>query len=220
MRTSDSIDKICAALATAQAACPTVPRSGTNPQQRYKYAECADFFRSAKRPMAEAGLALVSTVTDVSDLESAKTRGGAIMWRVRVTMVHRLVHTSGQWVEIVTTGEGSAIDDKATYKAVTGARKYGLACLLGLASSDDPETETIEPAPQQQSPEDKLHDRCRRAVERYKGVASVEELEEYVDAPVEDWGSSHLARLRAAWKRLATLPEDERRAAWERRETW
>ena len=57
----------------------------------------------------------------------------------------RLSHAeSGEWIEIDIIGEGYDRGDKAVYKAITGARKYGLACLFDLVTTDDPETDSPE----------------------------------------------------------------------------
>jgi hypothetical protein len=56
-----------------------------------------------------------------------------------VKVAVRILHESGEWVEASAWGEGQDRGDKAVYKAITGARKYGVASALGLATTDDPE---------------------------------------------------------------------------------
>lgn len=63
----------------------------------------------------------------------------------------RLIHSSGEWLEIPAYGEGEDAGDKALYKAITGGRKYGMSGLFCTDSddSDEPEHDTREPTQKQ-----------------------------------------------------------------------
>lgn len=141
MKTSESIKEIAAALASAQAKFHLVGKSGSNAAQGYAYAALDDYIVATRAHMAEHGLAITSTVVAIADLEPRATRGGAVLYVRRATVITRLIHSSGEWIEAEAYGEGMDSGDKAVYKAITGARKYGVASLLGLATTDDPEVD-------------------------------------------------------------------------------
>lgn len=88
------------------------------------------------------GCSLVMSVEQVIDMHQCD---GQHACRVQIKLT--LLHSSGEELSIVAWGEGQDHGDKAIYKAITGARKYGLACLFNLATSDDPERDarTDEP---------------------------------------------------------------------------
>ena len=72
-------------------------------------------------------------------IEGRHAKDGTPQHAYAVSIFLRLVHKSGQWIEVESIGEGQDRGDKSTYKALTGARKYGVAMLLGLITTDDPE---------------------------------------------------------------------------------
>ena len=139
MRTSESIDKISAALVAARAAMKPVGKSGENTFDRYRYAQLLDYVQSMEDGLAAQSLAIVTETSAVESMPERKTKSGGSEYPVRVHLVGRLIHSSGQWIEVDGWGEGQDRGDKGLYKAITGARKYLLACLLGLATTDDPE---------------------------------------------------------------------------------
>jgi hypothetical protein len=139
LQTSETITKISEALAKAQAEFKPVGKSGTNHQQGYRFADLDDFFRAVREVLSKHGLSLTSSVTEIVDLPTRKSLKDTPLYGCRVRLVTRLLHPSGEWIEAAAYGEGQDAGDKAPYKAITGARKYALACLLGLATVDDPE---------------------------------------------------------------------------------
>lgn len=146
MQTSEQIDKIMPALIAAQAATTAAHKSQTNPQQRYNYAGLEDYMDAIRQPLADNDLAIVFDTVAVDHGETRTTKNGGAMFSLVVTESVTLVHSSGQWVSIKAVGEGMDSGDKAAYKAQTGARKYGIAKLLNVVTSDDPEKHS--PAPQ------------------------------------------------------------------------
>lgn len=138
---SNSISALAAKLTKAQAAFKPVTKSGENLYDRYKYALLEDYVSSAREVLAAHGLSIATSVLDVQTIESRTTKGGTTEHAVRVKIALRLLHESGEWIETASWGEGQDRADKAVYKAITGARKYGLAALLGLATTDDPEAD-------------------------------------------------------------------------------
>lgn len=139
MRMSDKCEQVCKALCAARGKFKGVGKSGTNTFDRYAYAKLEDYMRASDDALNANGLTVITSNPDVIALDDRATSKGGVEHPVRVKLAVRLVHASGEWIEIDVWGEGQDRSDKAVYKAITGARKYGVACLLGLATTDDPE---------------------------------------------------------------------------------
>lgn len=145
MQTSESIKAIAVAIAAAQSQFTNVGSSGHNKFDNYDYAKLADYLAVIKPMHAAHGLSVITSTEEVVALTDRVTKNGGAEHAVRVRLQVRLQHTSGEWIESVAWGEGQDRADKAIYKAITGARKYALASILGLATGDDPEKDA-EPA--------------------------------------------------------------------------
>jgi hypothetical protein len=139
MRTSESIKEISQAMAVVQNNFPKIAKSGENTFHKYSYANLSDYMDAVLPILQGEGLAIISSVPEVISLPERKTSKGGTVYPVQVRMKMLLVHKSGEWFEIDSQGEAQDGEDKAVYKAITGARKYGVACLLGLATGDEPE---------------------------------------------------------------------------------
>ena len=133
MRTSETIVNITKALHAAQSEFVAVPKGGRNTHHGYNYARLEDILGAVSPVLAKHDLSLISGTQEVRVLDGRKSN--AILANLSV----RLLHTSGEWIEVDCCGEGQDQTDKSVYKAITGARKYGIACLLNLTTSDDPE---------------------------------------------------------------------------------
>ncbi len=141
MNTSTTTEKISPALVATQAGIRAAAKSGDNTFDRYTYAKLEDFFAAAKGELAANGLAIVISSQCVQHLESRQTKSGGQEYVAQVTIVGRLIHTSGEWIEVYGHGLGQDRADKAIYKAFTGAKKYLLAGLLAIPTTDDPEAD-------------------------------------------------------------------------------
>jgi len=139
MNSSQETTKISAAIVRLAAEVRSVGKSGNNTFDRYTYAKLEDYMRAAHPALAMHGLCVLTSVDSVESLPDRTTQKGGIERCARVMLSIRLVHESGEWIEGKSAGEGQDRADKAVYKAITGARKYGLASMLSLATTDDPE---------------------------------------------------------------------------------
>lgn len=139
MRTSEQIDKIAAALIEAKSKIGTVKMSGYNKFDKYPYATLNDYLSAVKPALTEHGLMIITGASEIVPQPPRTTNAGKTDNAVLVKLTLRLLHSSGQWIEIDQWGEGQDRGDKGTYQAVTGARKYGIANLLCLFTSEDPE---------------------------------------------------------------------------------
>jgi len=141
MRTSDSITNLANALAKMQPELGTISKSGENKFDKYTYATLEDYIKGTRDIMSKHGFFMVASVEKLDQLSDRSTRNGGIEHAVQISLTVRLIHQSGEWLETNCIGEGQDRADKAVYKAITGARKYAIASLLGLATSDDPEAD-------------------------------------------------------------------------------
>ena|SRR5579883_1342166 len=126
---SEQLNELAAALAKAQAqmhaaeadAVAQVERDGST--QTYRYATLVSVWTAARKPLAKNGLALLQTC-------EPGNRG-----ELRLTTT--LLHESGQWVSGTEVVPISAPTPQAFGSALTYARRYGLAAMVGLCVNDD-----------------------------------------------------------------------------------
>lgn len=151
--------ELYSALSKAQAQVKAAGKSGENNFDHYKYAVLEDYWKEAQIAFKENGLALVCSTTNIIRLEDRKTARGNIERAVQLELTGTLTHTSGEFIKVVSHGEGQDRSDKSIYKAHTGARKYLLASILGIPTSDDPEKDSdaeregAERPPQKKAPQ-------------------------------------------------------------------
>lgn len=108
-----------------------------NPEYGYSYAREIDWYSTLKEALDKESLLVWFSITRVQDLGTTPS-GRQRLVRVRAHMTVAHVPT-GQTRTVVSWGEGADPGDKAVYKAITGAKKYGYAVLFGLPTTDDPE---------------------------------------------------------------------------------
>ena len=121
MKTSETINELAAALATAQGEMENAVMDAANPHFRSKYATLASIRNATIPALAKNGLALIQA-TELTTAEMLLTT--------------RLVHASGQWLESVYP---IPIVDKPHImgSALTYARRYSWAALIGIAAEED-----------------------------------------------------------------------------------
>ena len=111
------------ALAQAQGEMRSAVRDRTNPHYRASYATLASVWDACREPLARHGLAVVQLVT-------AGDRGS-------VTVETRLLHSSGESVSSALTLPVAQPTAQGIGSAITYARRYALAALVGIAPDDD-----------------------------------------------------------------------------------
>ncbi|MCK9601654.1 MAG: ERF family protein [Sphaerochaeta sp.] len=127
MKTSDSVVAISKALVKFQAEITNPARSANNPFFKSKYTPLADLIDHARPVLAKHGLAVIQSC---GETEAGKT-----------AVFTRMIHDSGEWMESDPVVMSPAKDGKETPQtvgaAITYARRYGLAPMLGVASEED-----------------------------------------------------------------------------------
>lgn len=127
MRTSETITKLAAALAKAQAkiADPTMSGEGQvgggkTAARKYPYALLTDVLAVARVALGDQGIFLLQAV----DID-------------RNVMLTRLVHSSGEWLETDYPMAPRNSDPQRQGSANTYARRYALMTILGIAGERD-----------------------------------------------------------------------------------
>lgn len=145
--------KIAQALHKVMQSVGYVQKTGKNSFHGYKYAGEADLLEKLRPAMLEAGLLLIPSISDVSEIDAHGI--------TTVRMEYTLVHKDGDvWPEkIGAAGSGgdknkNGVGDKGLYKAITGANKYLLFKLFQIETGDDPENEA-PPKPERAKRADK-----------------------------------------------------------------
>ena len=116
-----------------------VQKANRNEQQSYNYVSEADFLALVRPQFAEHGIICIPSYSVVSEgiLTTAK---GTVMQKITLQGVCRFVHAaSATFRDVPTIGQGTDQQDKAAYKAMTGALKYAIRQVLMIETGDDPE---------------------------------------------------------------------------------
>jgi hypothetical protein len=131
MNKSESIKGLATALCAFQGEVKNPPKSADNPFYKSKYTTLDVLIDTAKPLLQKNGL---------SYLQSSSGDGE------RISVTTLLMHNSGEWIE---SDPLVLRADKATAQgagsAVTYARRYALAAVLGLASDEDDDGNGAEP---------------------------------------------------------------------------
>lgn len=119
---SESIAKLSAALALAQASVTGAAKDALNPHFNRKYADLASVWDACRDALSKNGLAVVQLAESDGD---------------RATVVTILTHSSGEWIKGSVTLRPSKADPQGIGSALTYGRRYGLAAMVGVAPEDD-----------------------------------------------------------------------------------
>ena len=155
MECSEALNELAAALAKAQSQVKGAAKDSTNPFFRSKYADLAAVWEACRTALTNHGLAVVQSpstaFTGSPEIYTAKSKSGEDRSGVRiattVSVVTRLIHSSGQWIQGTTSAMLPAADPQAVGSAITYLRRYALAAMVGVAPEDDDGEATTRPVP-------------------------------------------------------------------------
>src|SRR5262245_42816044 len=122
METSEQIGELATALAKAQGSIQAAKKDSFNPHFKSSYADLASVWEACREPLSSNGLAVVQ-VPEAGEQS--------------VTVTTTLYHSSGQWIRsrlTVPVGQDTA---QGIGSALTYARRYGLAAMVGVAPDED-----------------------------------------------------------------------------------
>lgn len=133
---SNETTEIAKALCAFQHQIEGAPKDATNPFYKSKYADLESIWETIKEPLFKNGLSVTQTNSYIT------LEGQTPM----TTLVTTLWHTSGQWI----TGEMPLLlknlDSQGQGSAITYARRYALAALLGIYQTDDDCESAVRPS--------------------------------------------------------------------------
>ena len=135
MQTSEQINELAAALAKAQGQIQAASRDRENPHFRSRYADLASVWDACRVALSANGLAVV--------------QGPALADR-GVSVTTRLLHSSGQWAESTLILPMDKATAQGAGSAITYARRYALAAMVGVAPDDDDDGNAASQQPAQQ----------------------------------------------------------------------
>ncbi len=163
---SAEVDKIFAAVVALQSEINNPKKSKQG--HGYKYAELAQIIELSREPLATNGLAVAQYCTAIDG---------------QSYLVTQMIHSSGQWLRgyypLEKAGMRAVNDAQQMGAAMTYARRYNLAAMLGVAQEDDdaaslgnqrqqPRNNASQNAPQQsKQPLDTLEGQTLNAVAQW-----------------------------------------------------
>lgn len=123
MEHSTEIAELAAALAAAQASIRPAAKDKENPHFRSRYADLSAVWEACRGPLTANGLSVVQTPSDVE--------GG------RIALTTTLLHRSGQWLRSTFSVAPTKSDPQGIGSALTYARRYALAAMVGVVADED-----------------------------------------------------------------------------------
>ena len=123
METSEQINELAAAMATAQGQIKGAAKDSTNPHFKSSYADLTSVWEACRDALSSNGIAVIQT-PHTDDAGNCHV----------VTM---LTHASGQWVRDTFSLPPTKQDPQGYGSAITYMRRYALAAIVGVAPEDD-----------------------------------------------------------------------------------
>ena len=118
-------NELHAALAAAQKELEPAPKDSTNPHFRSRYADLSSCWEAAQKVLSKNGLSISQVGESVGE-----------GWALRTTLHHISGESlSGLIPLLFEAGRGNPM--QALGSAITYARRYGLAAIIGLTAEDD-----------------------------------------------------------------------------------
>lgn len=136
---ADMSAKIAAKMVQAMAAIDAVEKRGRNQAQSYAYVKATDVANEVRKALHEAGIAFTYQVL-TERFWDAPTKAGTTQFFCSLHV--QGIFTDQETGECLTSsaiGWGADSQDKAPYKAMTGALKYLLRCSFLIPDESDPE---------------------------------------------------------------------------------
>lgn len=163
MNGSEEQGELTGAIAAVMQDVRFVEKGGNNTHFKFRFAGVEDVTGAVHDAMAKHGV--VVTPSSFEIVERVENKGGDL-YHCRVGFI--ISHSSGQWREVVVASTGQDKNDKALFKALSGAQKYALRLAFTLPATDDPDK--YEPEPEPEPPKEWTHDERKRFIGRLNGV--------------------------------------------------
>jgi hypothetical protein len=123
MLQSESVKELNTALAKAQGELFAAKKDSINPHLKSKYADLASVWEACREALSSNGLSVTQMPAEFQN---------NIM-----TLVTRLSHSSGEWLEQTMTCPVGKPDPQGIGSCLTYMRRYALAAVVGVYQDDD-----------------------------------------------------------------------------------
>lgn len=147
--TSESIKELALALCKVQAKLKDAETNSENPHFQSKYADLSAVWKACRALLTENGFCVVQA--------PFRSESGMVL-------VTRLIHSSGQWVRSEYTLSPTQNTPQQMGSALTYARRYSLAAIVGIAPGDDDDGNAASVPKPQTYPRDQVVPRATKQV--------------------------------------------------------
>jgi hypothetical protein len=134
-------------LALVMAEIDHVEKRGWNKNQSYKFMKATDLMTEVRSKLAAHNIAFSFDVQSEQRWEVPTHSGGKMSYCSITAECKFHDGASGDTIAFKTIGWGSDVTDKAPYKAITGALKYGLRTAFLVPDESDPENDSDDRRP-------------------------------------------------------------------------
>lgn len=119
---SSEINELASALSKAQSEIIGAKADSKNPFFKSSYADLASVWEAIRGPLTKNGLSISQVPVQIGDIAGIRTF---------------LMHSSGQWIAGDLIIKPMKMDPQSTGSAISYARRYALAAMVGVAQIDD-----------------------------------------------------------------------------------
>lgn len=123
MTQSTEVKELFTALNKAQAEIKGALKDSSNPFFKSKYADLESVWEACRPSLSKHGLSVIQTTDFLQD--------------AGICIVTTLGHSSGQWIKGTLPIMAKAQDPQGIGSAITYARRYALAAIVGIVQVDD-----------------------------------------------------------------------------------
>lgn len=173
---SPTLGKLAEALSKAQGAMSGALKDSTNPFFKSRYADLESVWSACRKALADNELSVIQT----TDYDAG------------VRVITTLVHSSGEWIRGTLPIMAKDETPQGIGSAITYARRYALAAIVGVYQTDDDAEAAQEAHRRSVDPRIKEYvDRLNKAFELGMDgpvLSIVEELSEDQELKVAVWG--------------------------------
>lgn len=204
MEKSEQIQELAAAMVAAQGEITGAAKDSTNPHFRSSYADLSSVMEACKGALNRHGIAVLQP--------SVPSEPGTL------AIDTLLMHTSGQWVSGRTVIPLQKNDPQGFGSAMTYARRYSLAAMVGVCPEDDDGEGAMNrgnqrPAPQQRNAPAARQNQNVSPLDGEKFIIQVNELLESRGFTAEEIDHVHIAACKQKKvESVAALSADNRAA--------
>lgn len=124
MNQSENINELAKALSQAQGQIKGAIKDSKNPFFKSNYADLSSVWDACREALTKNGLSVIQTTDYFKDV-------------AELAVITTLAHSSGQWVKGILPIHAKTKDPQGTGSAITYARRYALAAIVGVVQVDD-----------------------------------------------------------------------------------